>query len=101
MKLSQTIPMPFVQCGDTRLVFGKNSEVIAVGSCLLLVKLGPTAFELRVVSPSDDKSNVILLAAFVDPDQVDAVERAIAASMALPKQKRPRKRKLTNDEASR
>lgn len=91
MKLTQTIPMPFVQCGDTKLVCGKSVDAIPQGSVLLLVKLGASDFELRVVSESGDESDPLLLASFIDPDAVDDIQRAVAKSIALDKPKRPRR----------
>lgn len=91
MKLTQTIPMEFLQCGDVRLVCGKASEPITEGSVMLLVKLSATRFELRVVSPSGDTSDPLLLASFIDPDAVAEIERAVAKSVALDKPKRPRR----------
>jgi hypothetical protein len=98
MKLTQKIPMPFIQCGDTKLVCGKALEPIAAGSVLMLVKLGSTDFELRVVSESGDESDPLLLASWLAPEQVDEIERAVTKSIAVAKPKRsrrPRKSKAT------
>jgi len=91
MKLTQTIPMDFMQCGDVRMVCGKSLVPITTGSVLLLVKLTATKFELRVVSDSGDESDPLLLASFIAPDAVDEIERAVAKSIALDKPKRPRR----------
>jgi hypothetical protein len=91
VKLTQTIPMDFMQCGDVRMVCGKSVDAIPQGSVLLLVKISVTKFELRVVSDSGDESDPLLLASWLAPEQVDDIERAVAKSVAMDKPKRPRR----------
>jgi hypothetical protein len=93
MKLTQKIPMPFADCGGTKFVVGRNDEAIQANSVLLLVKLGDNRFELRVVANSGDVTDPLMLAAFIDAAQVDAMEKQIAAMLANPKQPPKRKTK--------